>query len=412
MNDATQLPKGALEGIRVIEWAHAHMGPGGGMLLADLGAEVIHVEPPVIGDMMRRFTRVFGADFALPKGRNAFVEDINRNKKSIAVDLETDEGKEVIYQLVAKADVFLTNMRPRAVDKLRMDYDTLAAINPKLIYCHGSGYGDRGPERDSPGLEIIGLARGGIMLGSAFKEGPPVYPTVSVVDRLGGFGIGFAILSALVARERFGIGQRVSTSMLGWAINLQGVAVALAANTGQDPRPIPREETHDPLWNVYKCKDGVWIALGMIIQGEKFWPKLCEAIRRPDLENDPRFATQKLREENRRQLIELFDQTFAQIDSEEWIRLSKENDFIGSKVNTLVDLAEDEQVLANEYIVEQDHPVLGRWKYVPTPVYLSKTPVRVHSAAPELGEHTKEILTETLGYSSEEVAELSRKKVI
>jgi crotonobetainyl-CoA:carnitine CoA-transferase CaiB-like acyl-CoA transferase len=259
---------------------------------------------------------------------------------------------------------------------------------------------------------MTGLARGGMMLGSAFRDGPPVYPTVSMIDRLGGFGIGFALLAALVARERFGIGQRVSTSMLGWTVNLQGVAVTLAANTGQDPRPIPRETTNDPLWNVYRCRDGTWVALAMIVEGETFWPLFCKAVGKPDLSTDPRFATSGLREKNRIALIALLDETFSGIDYADWDAQVKANGFIGTKVNALTDLAQDPQVLANQYIVELPHPVLGTWKYVPTPVNLEKTPVRVYSCAPELGEHTDQILRELLGYSSDKIADLRRKKAV
>lgn len=404
--------KGALDGIRIVEWAHAHMGPGGGALLSDLGAEVIHIEQPVVGDLQRRFTHVFGATFSLPHGRNAIVEDVDRNKKSVAVDLSKPEGKEIIYQLVKKSDVFLTNMRPQAVNKQRMDYETLARHNPKLIYCQGTTYGDRGPEKDSPGLEMMGLARGGILLGSAFKDGPPVYPTMGMIDRIGAIGIAFGILAALVARERHGFGQRLSTSMLGWSTNLQAISVTLAANTGQDPRPIRREETHDPLWNVYRLKDGTWIALGMIIEGDKFWPKICHAIGRPELATDPRFASHAKREENRRELIALLDEIFAGITYEYWDRQVHINDFIATKVNALTDLGTDPQLLENGYIVELDHKDLGRWKYVPLPIQFDRTPVHIHACAPEIGEHNREVLQGLLGYSDKQVNDLLASKVI
>jgi crotonobetainyl-CoA:carnitine CoA-transferase CaiB-like acyl-CoA transferase len=406
------LQKGALDGIRIVEWAHAHMGPGAGALLSDLGAEVIHIEQPVIGDMQRRFTHVFGANFALEHGRNAIVEDVDRNKKSVAVDLSAPEGKQIIYGLVKKSDIFLTNMRPRAVARQQMDYETLSQHNSRLIYCQGTTYGEQGPEKDSPGLEMMGLARAGILLGSAFKDGPPVYPTVGMIDRIGAIGIAFGILAALVARERYGIGQRLSTSMLGWSTNLQAVPVTLAANTGQDPRPIRREETNDPLWNVYRLKDGTWIALGMIIEGDKFWPKICRAVGRPELAADARFATGAKREENRRELIALLDEIFATVAYEEWDRQVKINDFIATKVNALTDLGTDPQLLENGYIVELDHKDLGRWKYVPLPIQFDRTPVRIHACAPQIGEHNDEVLQQLLGYSAEQVAELRKSKVI
>jgi crotonobetainyl-CoA:carnitine CoA-transferase CaiB-like acyl-CoA transferase len=152
---------GPLAGIRVIELAHYHMGPGAGMFLADMGAEVIHVEQRGTGDLMRKFSTLWGVDFTLPGGRNAFTEDLLRNKKSLTLDLAKQEGRRVLHQLVARSDVFLTNLRQVALDKLSMDYPTLSAVAPALIYCHGSGYGARGPLKDSPGNEMMGLARSG-----------------------------------------------------------------------------------------------------------------------------------------------------------------------------------------------------------------------------------------------------------
>jgi crotonobetainyl-CoA:carnitine CoA-transferase CaiB-like acyl-CoA transferase len=402
---------GPLAGIRVVEWAHLHMGPGGGMFLADMGADIIHIEARVRGDDMRRVGTLWGVNYLLDHDRNAFTEDLLRNKRSLAVDLNTDEGKEIIYRLVKDADVFLTNMRPAAVAKQKLDYDTLSAINPKLIYCHGTGFGDRGPDKDSPGNEMMGLARVGMMLGSAPAGGEPVYPTVGVQDRLGAIGIAMGILGALVARERTGIGQLVQTSLLGWMVNLQVVGAQIAANTGQDPRPAPRQDSNDPLYNFYRCKDGNWVALGMLGYGNRFWPKLCEALGQPDLADDDRFADESRRDQNHRSLIVVLDELFARITYSEWSSQARKFDLISTKVNALTDLGSDEQILENGYIQTLPHPDLGEWSYVTTPLQFEKTPVSIRSCAPQIGENTFEVLRD-MRYSPDEICDLLKREVV
>jgi crotonobetainyl-CoA:carnitine CoA-transferase CaiB-like acyl-CoA transferase len=387
-----------------------HLGPGAGMFLADMGADVVHVESRD-GDMMRRYATLWGNDFLLPNGRNTFTEDLLRNKRSLTVDLNHDEAKEIVYRLVDDADVFITNFRPAATVKQRLDYATLSARNPRLIYAHGTSYGSVGPEKDSPGLEMMGLARGGMMLGSAFADAEPVYPTMGLNDRIGAIGLLIAVLSALYARERTGEGQLVHTSLLGWMVNLQAVAIACAANTAQDPRPLPRRDQQDPLYNVYRLKDGTWIALGMTIHPDRNWPLVCEALERPELVDDPRFADAEARAENHRVLIEIFDARFAELTFEEWDAKVHALELIACRVNSLTDLAHDEQVVANNYLVRLPHPELGEWWHVPTPIEYEKTPVSVRAVAPHVGEHTDEILRE-LGYDDGEIEALHERHVV
>jgi crotonobetainyl-CoA:carnitine CoA-transferase CaiB-like acyl-CoA transferase len=403
--------EGPLAGVRVVEWAHVHLGPGAGMFLGDMGADVVHVESRD-GDMMRRYATLWGNEFLLDGGRrNTFTEDLLRNKRSIAVDLNDDGAREIVYRLVDDADVFITNFRPAATVKHKLDHETLTARNPRLIYAHGTSYGPVGPEKDSPGLEMMGLARGGMMLGSATAGAEPVYPTMGLNDRIGAIGLLVAILSALYARERTGEGQLVHTSLLGWMVNLQAVAIACAANTGQDPRPLPRTDQEDPLYNVYRTGDGTWIALGMTIHPDKNWPLMCSALGREELIDDARFVDAPARAANHRALIEIFDAEFAKLTFEEWDRRAHEHELIACRVNALTDLAHDEQVLANDYMVKLPHPDLGEWWHVPTPVYYEKTPVSIRSVAPHVGEHTDEILGE-LGYTRDEIRALHERNAV
>jgi crotonobetainyl-CoA:carnitine CoA-transferase CaiB-like acyl-CoA transferase len=402
---SAEFPPGPLSGVRVIEWAHAHMGPAGGMFLADMGADVIHVERPE-GDMMRTTVGTWGVTHMLPYGRNAIFEDLSRNKRSLAIDLSKAAGTSIMQDLVRHADVFLTNMRPAATVKHGLDYDVVSKLNPRVIYCGATSFGERGPERDSPGLEMIGMARSGMLFGSSERGEPPHHPTVGTSDRLGGIGIALGIVSALYARERTGEGQAVYTSQLGWGINLQTVAVHIGANTGQDHRPVPRDESNDPLYNWYRCADGTWTALGMVIYGQRFWPIVCKVLGLTELIDDARFSTPGAREANRRELIAIFDKAFAQMPYEEWDRAVHEQGLIATRVNQLTDIGTDEQVLANDYMKRQDHPVLGPWTWVTTPLRFTKTPVSIRSPAPEIGEHTDEVLSEYLGLSPSQIARL------
>jgi crotonobetainyl-CoA:carnitine CoA-transferase CaiB-like acyl-CoA transferase len=401
---------GPLAGIKVVEWAHVHFGPGAGMFLSDMGADVIHVESRD-GDMMRVYESLWGNEFMLDHERNTFTEDLLRNKKSITVDLKQDGAKEIVLRLADDADVFLTNFRPAAARKLGLDYATLAARNPKLIYAQGTSYGLDGPEKDAPGLEMMGLARGGLMLGSAIDGQEPVYPTMGLNDRLGAIGLLVAILSALVARERSGVAQHVDTSLLGWTVNLQASAISCAANTGQAVRPLPRREQDDPNYNIYQLGDGTWIALGMTLHPHKYWPALCNALGRPELIDDARFSDVEKRRANFRELIDIYDAAFAELTWEEWDEKIHEHELISCRVNLLTDLASDEQILVNGYMQKLPHPDLGEWWYVPTPVQYEKTPISIRSAAPRLGEHTDELLA-GLGYSDAQIRDLREREVV
>jgi crotonobetainyl-CoA:carnitine CoA-transferase CaiB-like acyl-CoA transferase len=403
---------GPLAGIKVVEWAHVHFGPGAGMFLSDMGAEVIHVETRD-GDMMRYLDSMWGNTFLVGpnKDRNTFTEDLLRNKRSITVDLSKPEAQEIIYKLVADADVFITNYRPVAGRKLGMDYETLKRVNPSLIYAQGTSYGDEGADKDAPGLEMMGLARSGLMLGSAVEGEAPVYPTMGISDRLGSIGLLAAILAGLVAKERTGVAQYISTSLLGWAVNLQAVSISCAVNTDQPMRPLAREDQDDANYNVYRLKDGTWTALGMMPHPTKYWPLLCQAINRPDLVTDPKFHDLASRRINNHELIKILDEVFAEITWEEWDKAISQYELIACRVNTFADLTTDEQVLANRYLAKLPHKDLDSWWYVPTPIHFSETPVQIRAAAPSLGEHTDEVLAE-VGYSEEQIQHLHAEQVV
>lgn len=400
------MPEGPLAGIKVVEWAHVHFGPGAGMFMSDMGADVIHVETRA-GDMMRFLDSMWGNGFFVgpQKDRNTFTEDLLRNKRSLTLDLTQTAAREVMHDLIRDADVFITNYRPQAALKMGMDYESLRDVNPRLLYAAGTSYGEKGPDRQAPGLEMMGLARSGLMLGSAVEGAEPVYPTMGLSDRLGAIGLLTSILAGLVARERTGVAQYISTSLLGWAVNLQAAALSCALNTGQPMRPLARTDQDDANYNVYRLQDGNWIALGMMPHPEKYWPLLCEAIARPDLASEPRFATLADRRVHNHELIQILDGVFAELTWPHWETQIRRYELISCKVNDFADLANDEQVLANNYVQRLPHPDLGEWWYLPTPIHFEKTPVSVRSPAPQVGQDTDEILRQ-LGYSEDRIAQL------
>ena len=404
-----------LEGIRVIDWTQWQMGTSATAMLADLGAEVIHLEHVTQGDPGRGIERIRGVPLQLREGRNAYFEYLNRGKKSIAVDVGTEKGKEAVYRLVSKADVFAHNFRQGVPEKVGLGYEVLSSYNPGLIYLALSGYGPKGPDAQEPAMDYPGMARSGIMniVGVVDdQDSPPLNMVGGIADQMGAIMGVQGILLGLLVRERLGIGQKIDVSFLGGVITLEGLTVALNLFLDKElPRPNRRREAN-PLWNHYQCKDGKWLALGML-QSERYWPVVCRGLGMEHLENDPRFASMELRQQNCEELIAIMDGVFVTKSYADWIKTLKEaGDIICGPVQTIPDLAGDPQVLANEYITERNHRVLGPVKIVGLPYQLSKTPGEVRCEAPEFGEHTEEVLLQVGGYTWEEIAELREEGAI
>lgn len=401
-----------LEGIRILDWTQWQMGTIASAMLADLGAEVIHIEDRERGDPGRgiRTTRGLGVD--LPQGLSAYFEYTNHNKKGITVDLKKNEGKEIIYRLVKNSDVFIHNFRQGVPERLGLDYDILSQYNPKLVYAALSGYGPKGPDAQEPAFDYPGLARSGIMTIAGEPDTPPTGFAGGIADQMGAIMASYGILAALLARERLGIGQKIDVSHLGSMMALEGLTIAMKLFTGQEIPRKNRPKEANPLWNHYKCADGKWIALGML-QADRYWPFVCKALGIEHLEKDPRFENMDRRRENCEELISIMDEIFGTKSSTEWRkRLKEAGDIIFAPVQTISDLVDDPQVWANEYLVEFNHRVLGPIKVLGIPVQFSKTPGVIRPEAPEFGEHTEEVLIEVGGYSWEDIAALKDKEAI
>jgi crotonobetainyl-CoA:carnitine CoA-transferase CaiB-like acyl-CoA transferase len=400
-----------LEGIRVIDWTIWQQGPVATAMLADLGADVIKIEERERGDPGRGVLSMAGLE--LGDRPNFYFEANNRGKQSLTLDLQKPEAREIVHELVEQSDVFVQNFRKGVAARLGLDYATLRERNPKLIYASASGYGPDGPDSGDPSFDHLGLARSGIMFATGDPEHPPLAIAGGVADQMGAIMLAYGVMTALLARERHGVGQEVDASHLGSMMMLQGLSISSKLMMGFAIPRVSRTNAGNPLWNHYACKDGRWIALAML-QADRYWPDFCRAIGRPDLATDERFKDIPSRAQNREAALAALDVAFASKTRDEWIvTLRREpGDFIFTVVNSIDDLPDDPQVRANDYVVDFEHPQHGTVQMLGLPLRLSETPGAIRAPAPEFGQHTEQILLDRLGYDWERISELRKKEVI
>lgn len=399
---------GPLKGIRVLDMTVWQFGPVSTAMMGDMGADVIKIEA-LDGDAGRGLWRASTLNMDLGEGRNAYFEACNRNKRGIAVNLKTEEGRQIIYKLVKDADVFVQNYRQGVAERLGVGYDTLREINPMLVYGSANGYGPAGPDSHLPSFDGCGQARAGLMMSAT--EPDAEYPTrisQGVSDQMGGIMLCLGVLSALVCRNQQGIGQKVEASHLSANMWLQGLGISMSLlNNGQTFGSYERDTPTNPLSNVYKCKDGRCIQM-MHLQPDPYWRPICRAMGMDDIIDDPRFTDMRARAENTLELVRIMDDKFATKTADEWDNIFREFevDFIYAKVQSITDLEDDVQVVENNYITDFDHPVLGDVKMCNHPNIYSETPAGIWKEAPELGQHTEQILIDELGYDWDDITEL------
>ena len=397
---------GLLEGIRVVEIATFVFMPGAGTVMSDFGAEVIHVEPPGAGDPYRALYRMK----PLPQGEENYCWEMDsRNKKSLVVDLKSEPGHEIILDLVKNADVLITNFHPSVLNDLRITYEELSAINPRLIYAHGTGYGELGEEVEKPGYDATAWwARTGLMDAVRPAGGDLALSTAGMGDHPSSMTAFGGIALALYARERTGKGTKVSTSLLAngaWANSLL-IQAALCGSTTYVPPT--QTDTPNAMVNHYPCADGRSFFLVLIKESEEF-EKFCTVIERLDLVDDPRFSELSARRENSTALTEILSNWFAQRPLAAWRKVLDDNAITFGNIATTTETITDDQMIQNGIFVEfADQP--GR-KTVNSPLELKDFPKRQPVAPPILGQHTTEVLRE-LGYDEERIAELQSQNIV
>lgn len=387
-------PNQPLTGIRVIDLTEALAGPICGMLLGDLGADVIKVERPERGDQARGY----GPPFV--KGESAYFLSLNRNKRSLTLNLVHEAGQEIMTRLLDRADVFLLNM-PRQSSWLKygIDYPTVSTRNPGIIYAAISGYGHSGPRAGAPGYDVIAQAEAGTMSLTGDPEGEPMRFPTPMADMTTGLYATIGILAALQARQNGGRGQLLDLSLLesqvSWLTNL----VPAYFLTGNSPERIGNAHPMLVPYRLYQAQDK---SFNVGVGTDTLWQRFCQAIERPDLSEDGRFTTNADRVRHRAKLEPILDAHFRQHSAEYWLERLRQARIPCGPVNTLPDILNDEHFLARGGVIEMNHPLVGHFKALANPIHFSETPAIYKSHPPLLGEHTGDILQE-LGYDPQEI---------
>ena len=395
---------GPLTGIRVLDLSQLLLGPFATMLLNDMGAEVIKVERPGIGDV----SRLSGP---IVRGISAYFLSLNRGKKSITLDLTKAHGASVLLELSKKADIMVENYSPGRMDRLGLGYEKVRERNPRIIYASGSGYGQNGPYRDKPAFDITIQAAGGIMSITGEEDGPPVRPGVSYGDITAGMFLCTAILAALHERHSSGQGQYIDISMLDSQITIQENAFARYLNAGEMPRALGTRHPSFTPFQVFETKDG-HIALALKGGIHDQWPVLCAVMGRIDLIDDLRFKDGWLRTENYKELEPIIVPVFKSKTTSEWVIELEAVGIACSLVNSIAQAAANPQVQARNMIFSVEQPGVGAFRVVNSPFKFSRTLGDMPGHAPALGEHTEEILSKLLGMSGEEINRLIQGQVI
>ena len=390
----------ALKGLRVLDVTQVMAGPFCAMMLADLGAAVIKVEPPA-GDSTRQMPGASGTD-------SPSFNAVNRGKRSIVLNLKTPEGRDVFARLAQSSDILIENYRPGVMTALGLDYAALSPSNRRLIYASISGYGQTGPQRGKGGFDLIAQGVSGIMSTTGEPGGPPVKAGVPVTDLGAGLFALVGILAALEHRHRTGIGQQVDTSLVDAGVALSvWEATEYFSGIGV-PAALGSAHRMNALYQAIRCADG-YITLGAA--NERLFRRLCEALGHTEWSDDPAFADNASRVKNRQALAGRIESITATQPRGHWLSLLEANDIPCGPINDYAQVFEDPQVLAREMVVETDHPTLGHLRTLGSPIKLSATPPDVSRRAPRLGEHTEAVLIEA-GYSPGEIAALRQADAI
>ena len=389
-----QLP---LEGIKVLDLSHALAGPFCSTMLADYGAQVVKIEPPGLGDI----ARAWGTP--LPGGETDYFVSLHRNKQGMVLDLKNPQGKETFLRLVERCDVVLENYRAGALARLGLDYETARKRNPGIIYCSISGFGQDGPYRDRPALDLILQAESGMISVTGEAGGHGARAGVSIADLTAGMNAAFGIMLALRVKEKSGVGQSIDVSMMEGQLALLGTMIGNHCSSGEIPKPMGTAYKALLPYQTFQTKTR---DLALAVGSEKLWRTFCPVIGCPELANDPRYRTNGDRNRNRESLIASLQQAFLTRSYEEWEALLTKNGIPVGAINNLAQVVDHPQVKSRGSIVEIEHPRAGKLRVVGVPVRLSATPGAIRSPSPALGEHTHEVLRELLALDAAEIEAL------
>ncbi len=388
-----------LEGIRVLDFTRFQNGPHATVMLSDMGAEVLKVERPGEGDPGRALG-------LRPDGFCSYFEALDRGKKSMALDLGTAEGVQIVHRLAAEADVVTENFRPGVMDSLGLGYDQLRPLNPQLIYATNNGFGSKGPWTERGSFDIVSQGFSGAMIAQGGGPGSePMHIGWGLADQVGSLVFAYGIMTALLARERFGVGQRIDVSQAGAMATLQALSLVAYLHTGKEE---PRR-ARNPTFTYYQDSNGEWLTIGVLTP--KHWPPLCKALEREDLISDERTADPFARVEHADWLREQLDAAFRTRPRAHWLEALMAGDVPCGPVYDYAGVAAEPQFWENDYLIELEHPNFPGHRTVGVPVQLSETPAHVQGPAPELGQHTEETLL-ALGYDWDGISRLRDDGVI
>ena len=395
---------GPLEGIRILDLSWVLSGPFATMILSDLGAEVIKIERLEVGDIAR-------GNGPFVKGLSSYFLSLNRGKRSVTLNLASEQGKDIFLKLVEHVDVVVQNFTPGTMEKLGLSYETLKQRNPKIIYAACSGFGQTGPYATKLAFDVIVQAMGGIMSITGEPGGPPIRPGASIGDIAAGLFLCIAILACLQERHVSGQGQMIDISMLDCQVAIQENAFVRYLNTGVVPQALGTRHPVFTPFQVFPTKDG-YIAIAMMGGVRDQWPLYCAIIGHLELIDDERFQTGWLRTQNYEVLEPILNEAMKTKTTQEWLEELEQAEIPCGPVNTIDKVAADPQTQAREMIIDVHHPKAGSFKVTNTPIKLSRTPSKLERASPDLGEHTKEVLGELLGMAEPDLLDLKNRGVI